>query len=457
MMYLPGLEHLLDAGVDDFGFIEVEPQTISVLIGREFRLRRDLVARLRETPIPKLVHGVGAPVAGTTVEQRMLAPFYEAVDVFDPPWATEHLTFTRVRSGDTSWFTGFMLPALQTEQSISVAVRNIRRIREKLEVPFAFETPVNYLRPRDEEMSDGAFIAAIARRADCGILLDIHNLWCNEQNGRQPVLSVLEMLDLEKVWEMHIAAGREVDGYWVDAHSGLIQQPVWDLANQVVPYLPNLKAITFESMPEYLWSGGVTQADIAEEMGRLKHLWSLRAGSELKSHTEPPRSMVSTSTISPQTWEKRLGAIVARRRSSDPLSAELARDPGVDIYRKLSDSVRGGVIVDSLRLTYRLLVLTLGEEAAEETLWQYLLETSVRQLAIDETRQFAEWIEKAEPDVEHLASVVGFELAMIEVSTLNEARTVAFDCDPVPLLKALGAGNLPEATGLGDYSLELTP
>jgi len=54
-------------------------------------------------------------------------------------------------------------------------------------VPIAIETAVNYLRPRADELGDGEFVAAVAERADCGILLDLHNIYCNALNGRQSV------------------------------------------------------------------------------------------------------------------------------------------------------------------------------------------------------------------------------------------------------------------------------
>ena len=81
--------------------------------------------------------------------------------------------------------------------------------------------PADYLRPRPGELGDGEFFAAVAEQADCGILLDLHNLWCNERDGRQPVRDVLAELRLERVWEVHLAGGEELVGYLLDAHSPL--------------------------------------------------------------------------------------------------------------------------------------------------------------------------------------------------------------------------------------------
>jgi uncharacterized protein len=63
-------------------------------------------------------------------------------------------------------------------------VEAVQRLRNELGVPLAVETGVNYLRPRRDELPDGEFMAALAEDADCGILLDLHNVYCNERNGR---------------------------------------------------------------------------------------------------------------------------------------------------------------------------------------------------------------------------------------------------------------------------------
>src|SRR3546814_3270109 len=103
-------------------------------------------------------------------------------------------------------------------------------------------------------MTDGEFIAEIAERADCGILLDMHNLWCNQLNGRQPVDDVLATLPLERVWEIHLAGGDAVAGYWLDAHSGLVPDPLMELCRTWFPRLPNLKAVIIVNIPDYLES-----------------------------------------------------------------------------------------------------------------------------------------------------------------------------------------------------------
>src|SRR5262249_26941292 len=118
--------------------------------------------------------------------------------------------------------------------------------------PLALETGVNYLRQSDGEMSDGRFIREVVEGADCGLLLDLHNLWTNERNGRQRALDVIAELPLDRVWEVHVAGGEERGGFWVDSHCGAMPEPVRRLAREVIPCLPNLGAVTLEVFPSWL-------------------------------------------------------------------------------------------------------------------------------------------------------------------------------------------------------------
>jgi uncharacterized protein (UPF0276 family) len=77
----------------------------------------------------------------------------------------------------------FYLPV--TLDSVLAAVDSIRSIAYRLPVPFAVENGVNYLKPREDELSDGEFVSKVIEYANCGLVLDLHNAWNNEANGHQ--------------------------------------------------------------------------------------------------------------------------------------------------------------------------------------------------------------------------------------------------------------------------------
>jgi len=200
VIYTPALAPLLAAEPDLVSVIEVEPETLWTATAdpaAPYRPDRSALARLCALPQPKLVHGVGFPVGGSRPPDPLhLPPFVDGIDILGAPWASEHLAFNRAEGPEGPFATGFLLPPLQTPAGVAAAAASIRAVAGRLPVPFAVETGVNYLQPRAGEMSDGAFMAAVTAAADCGIVLDLHNLWANQRNGRQRLEEVLAELPL---------------------------------------------------------------------------------------------------------------------------------------------------------------------------------------------------------------------------------------------------------------------
>ncbi len=132
-------------------------------------------------------------------------------------------------------------------------------------------------------MPDGDFFAAVAEAADCGILLDLTNLWANQKNGRATIHDVLARLPLERVWEVHLAGLEFAHGHWLDAHSNGIDDELVEMAAEIIPDLPNLGAIIFEIAPDRLERFGAKEFLL--QMDKLNRLWS---ATRPASHSEPP-------------------------------------------------------------------------------------------------------------------------------------------------------------------------
>jgi len=465
IVYTPALEPLLqsEAGVVDV--IEVEPQTYWFKdrpSGSSYRLDEAAFDRLAEFPQAKIVHGLGCAVGGTArPEQPQLERFAESIRRLGAPWASEHLSFNRVPGNKRHDGTGFLLPPLQVPRTVALAVRNLRLLRQSLPVPVAFETGVNYLQGQSGEMSDGRFFARIAEGADCGILLDLHNLWTNECNGRQAVLDALAEMPLERVWEVHVAGGDALRGYWIDAHSGLVPKPVMDLARGVLPRLPNLKAVIFEIIDDYLPVKGLGIAQLSEQLQEIRALWDGRdkGGAARRSQATGIRPTVrARGSVPPAGWETAIGNLVAGREPESALERRLARDPGIGIYRELIVSVRGGMIVSLLTLTHRLLVLRLGSQRTLELLQGFWAATPPDQFASAEIQNFAGYLAQQELAIPTLDEVLQFELAAHRVVATNRPQCLHFDLDPRPVLEALREGRPPPPDVVrGRYELVIEP
>ena len=441
-----------------FDVLEIEPQTLWMRTSRapHFRVRPEVTEHLRRLPGRKLIHSVGTPVGGTVrPDPEQLVLLRQMVDDVDAPWVSDHLSYNQT----PEFATGFFLPPRQTAAGLETVCASIDALKRALPVPIAVETGVNYLRPRPDELADGAFVAAVVERADCGLLLDMHNAFTNALNGRQPLDDFLAQLPLERVWEIHLAGGMELDGFWLDAHSGAIPDPLFAVCESLVPKLPNLRAIVFEIFPSFVPLVGLEL--VREQVERLHSLWGMRSVDVVP----PPRPFVlrvecddGNEALPPDAWERALGELVIGRASSDGAAAQMANDPGVRIVQGLIHEFRASMVVGVLRLTSRLLMLALGPQAFRVILDDYWATTPPQLYASQEAEAFAEHLARLELGVPHLADVLAFERAITATLVDEKTRVATFSVEPVPLLRALAEGRLPETPPRpGRYEIELTP
>lgn len=409
------------------------------------------IARL---PGRKLIHSVGTPVGGTVApDPEQLRLLGAMIERFGAPWASDHLSYNQT----PEFATGFFLPPRQTREGIATVSSSIRQLQDALGVPIAVETGVSYLRPRSDEIPDGAFVAAVVESAGCGLLLDMHNVFTNALNGRQPVDEFLDSIPLERVWEMHLAGGMELDGFWLDAHSGAVPEPLVAICRALIPKLTHLRAIVFEIFPSFVPLAGL---DLVRQQVELLHeLWAHRAdepgpSSGIALTVEGPDG---DDRLPPAAWERALGELVIGRSPSTEVP-ELADDPGVRIVEGLIHEFRASMIVGVLRLTSRLLMLALGTEAFRLILSDYWAKVPPQMYASLEAEAFAKHLERLDLAVPHLGELLTFERAVTQTLTDGETRIVQFTVEPLPLLRALAEGRLPdEPPRAGRYEIELTP
>lgn len=456
--YSSAIEPAIKQRPELFDVVEFEPQTSWVETGngeQPYRVSDVVLDHIAQLPGRKLVHSIGVPVGGTVrPHPAQLALLRRTIAKFNSPWVSEHLSFNRTRE----FSTGFFLPPRQTLEGVETAMTSIRDLQAALSVPIAVETGVNYLRPRRDEMPDGAFVAAVTEGTDCGILLDLHNLFANGVNGRQSVEEFIAQLPLGRVWEIHLAGGFEMEGFWLDAHSGAIPDPLLNIARQVVPALPNLKAIVFELFSSFVPDFGFD--GIRREMEKLHEIWELRrnrchegvrGGPAWKGCAE------AAECASPAIWERALGSLVIGRAPDDEAMRELASDPGVALINHLACEFRASMIVSVLRLTSRLLMLALGPDIFRSFLEEFWSKTPPQLFASSEAEAFATYLEALDLKVPQLKKVLEFERAVMATLMDDAPRVVAFDFDPLPLLRGLAEGRLTNETGrLGRFEIEVT-
>jgi uncharacterized protein (UPF0276 family) len=396
--------------------IEAEPEAYWVPTSNGPGFRSFLPGALAHLPQRKLLHGVGAPLGGTCIPPYGHAAALAAdVAVVRPEYVSEHLSFTRFRAPGENFSisAGFMLPPLQSPAGVALAAANIRRHREAFGgIPLAVETPVSYLPPMLGEWPDGDFVAAVAESADCGILLDLHNVLCNARNGRQSVSAFCDALPLERVWELHLAGGEYEGRFYLDAHSGLAEPELMEIAAALIAKLPQLRAIIFEIMPERVVDVGL--AAIGRQLGHIKELWNTRAPDRRprpKSNAaRPPREM----PVDPESWSTLLGSAVTGL-PLPALDCELipwwdSAASALELYRLLIGENRASAVAAAAPRTMRLLLRQQGSAATRRLLVEFWRQSPQAYTATAEARAFLRFLLAADQTLLGLAEAAALEL-----------------------------------------------
>jgi uncharacterized protein (UPF0276 family) len=452
LIYAQPLAPIFDDQHPSITVIELEPQTLweKVRVDGQwcYRPNVELTERVAAYPVAKLMHGIGQPVGGTVADPvDHLRLLRSTAELLDAEWVSEHLSYNRVEVEGQVVDAGFLLPPPQTTAGVHVAAQNIADYRNAIGRPVAFETGANYLRPQTQEMQDGDYWREVAEQADCGLLLDLHNLWCNELNGRAPVREVLDRLPLDRVWEVHLAGGMEMQGYWLDAHSGVVPEPLIDLTAQVIPRLPNLGALMFELLAEHVEAVGLDGVD--RQLCALGELWELRpptawTGPPLPSALVAPATAHEVAEV--RSWEVALYDSITGRQSTPDATTPL-RDPGVGVYRELIADFRRGSLAQAARYTVTMLLLGLGRAETNELLDGYLATVPAQVYRALEVERFCRFLEGRSDvlrRVGHLDEVVSFERALVRATVLGEDSLVQWRADPTAVLGALDRGTLPQ-------------
>ncbi len=447
--YMSELDDLISQGLVDY--IEIEPQTLWMHKNGRYSMPQELITAINNFPEKKLVHSVGLPVGGTfRGDTTQIDLLVQNIHDFNAPWASEHLGF----NATSEFHTGFFLPPAQTEQGIKRAVDSINFLQQQLPVPFAVETGVNYLKPIKGQIPDGEFIARIITQAGCGLLLDIHNLYANELNGRQTIAEFLKQIPLDKVWEVHLAGGFEMDGFYLDAHSGSMPQRLIEIAHEVVAQLPNLKAITYELLSSYIPMIGLDK--IENEIAIIKNIWASRMPSTGDTLTLQRNKNVSAPLPdqSLSEWEETLGALAIGKA---PTTVAIAEDPAIPLVQKLIQEFRASMLVTVYRLSCRFLMLTLGVDVFKSILHEFWKQYPPKQFASEEALNFSLFLKQLDLKVPNLAKILEFEECTLLTLLDNETRIVSFDHDPFPLLRSLSEGTLTTMNRQpGNYEIEIT-
>jgi len=140
-------------------------------------------------------------------------------------WYSDHLCFTSV-GGE---YFHDLLPLPFSQEAADHVIARVRHLKKRINLPFLLENPSYYVQPPGAEMSEAAFFTRVLEESDCGLLLDVNNVYVNSRNHGFDPKEFIQNLPLHRVGQIHMAGHKDCGDVIVDTHEGPIIDPVWDL------------------------------------------------------------------------------------------------------------------------------------------------------------------------------------------------------------------------------------
>ncbi|HEY1212252.1 MAG TPA: DUF692 domain-containing protein, partial [Bryobacteraceae bacterium] len=141
------------------------------------------------------------------------------------PWLTDHLCWGSV----DGTYSHDLLPMPYTFEAVEVTARKVREAQDFLEIPIAVENVSSYAEFHVSEMTEWQFLTEVVERADCGILLDVNNIYVSSRNHDFDPYEYLDNIPVERVAQLHIAGHSQYRKYLLDTHDHPVIDPVWAL------------------------------------------------------------------------------------------------------------------------------------------------------------------------------------------------------------------------------------
>jgi uncharacterized protein (UPF0276 family) len=190
----------------------------------------DVLTRVRER-YPVVLHGVSLSIGSSDpLDEAYLDRLASLARRFEPAWISDHLCWTSLGGHQAH----DLLPLPCTEEALAHVVARVQRVQDRLGRPIALENVSSYVSYRGSTMPEWEFLAGVARRSGCGILLDLNNIYVSARNHGFDPLAYLDGVPAGHVWQFHLAGHSDKGHYLLDTHDHPVIDPVWDLYREAL-------------------------------------------------------------------------------------------------------------------------------------------------------------------------------------------------------------------------------
>jgi uncharacterized protein (UPF0276 family) len=191
---------------------------------------RYVLERVRER-FPVVLHGVSLSLGSVDpLDEGYLDRLARLIDEVEPAWVSDHLCW----SSHGGRHVHDLLPLPYTEEALAHVAARVQRVQERLGRQILVENVSSYLEFTCSTMREWEFLAALCERADCGLLLDVNNVFVSAHNHRFDARDYLAGLPRGRVGQIHLAGHSDKGTHLLDTHDHPVCDGVWALYREAL-------------------------------------------------------------------------------------------------------------------------------------------------------------------------------------------------------------------------------
>ncbi|MBT8768141.1 MNIO family bufferin maturase [Metapseudomonas boanensis] len=183
---------------------------------------------------PLVMHGVSLSIGGPhDLDRDYLRRLKSLAGRVRPRWISDHLCWSRGSAHQLH----DLLPLPFTEESLAHVSERVNQVQDVIGRSLVLENVSSYLRCTDSEMSEWQFLAALAERTDCELLLDVNNVYVSARNQGFEPWDFISALPAGAIRQLHLAGHSDYGHYLIDTHDQPVCDPVWALYQHTLAHL----------------------------------------------------------------------------------------------------------------------------------------------------------------------------------------------------------------------------
>lgn len=180
---------------------------------------------------PVVMHGVSLSIGSDEpLDLAYLADLKALAERVEPLWISDHLCWTGINAHNSH----DLLPLPYDAPALDCVVGNIGRVQDYLGRRILIENPSSYVTFRSSDRSEWDFLAEMAARADCLLLLDVNNIYVSARNHGFDPQDYLAGLPADRIQQIHLAGHSDMGDYVIDTHDADVCDAVWELYGDAV-------------------------------------------------------------------------------------------------------------------------------------------------------------------------------------------------------------------------------